>query len=231
MLKIADITKFTLLDYPNKTACIIWFSGCNMRCQYCHNVELVNNNKDIFSINNLLSFLQTRIKLIDGVVLSGGECSLGGDKVIEFIKQIKQLGFLIKIDTNGLNFEFVKYLIDNSLVNYIALDFKAFEDKFDFITQTKNQYNNYIKTLKLVINSPNIDKEIRTTVHSDLMNENDINKIIKLLDEEKYNKIYYIQNFTPNDKAILNNLGKQKRIIDQSKLIKPHNFQLKFRNF
>ena len=230
MLKISDITKFTLQDYPSKTACIIWFAGCNLRCQYCHNTEFLEQDDGFLKEEDVLKFLNKRIGLFDGVVLSGGECSLGNNEVIEFIKKIKKLGFLVKIDTNGLNYNFVEYLINNKLIDFIALDFKAMDLKFDFVTQTKNQFNTFLKTLKFVLNS-DIDREIRTTIHIDLMDENDINQIIDLLDDLKYDKTYFIQNFRNDNKETLNKLPEQSRLLDFSKIKQPKHFKIAYRNF
>ncbi|MDR2778484.1 MAG: anaerobic ribonucleoside-triphosphate reductase activating protein, partial [Rickettsiales bacterium] len=123
MPRIADITKFTLQDYPGKIACIVWFAGCNMRCRYCHNVELLERKDGFLSEKDVLEFLETKIGLIDGVVLSGGECTLERE-LYGFAVEIKKLGFLLKIDTNGLNPNMIVSLMENNLADFIALDFK-----------------------------------------------------------------------------------------------------------
>lgn len=233
MLTIVDITKFSLQDYPNHTSCIVWFGGCNLRCQYCHNPEFITGkfNKYITE-EELLNFLKTRVDLLDGVVLSGGECTLGGNDFIELIKKIKQLNFKIKIDTNGINFDTVKYLIENKLIDFVALDYKATKEKFTFITNNKN-YDLFQKTLKYLIEkykNKEIDLEIRTTIHTDLLNEDDINNIIKHLEELGYNGNYYIQNFRNDNKETLCNLPNQKKLLDKEK-IKSNSIKLGFRNF
>lgn len=96
---IHSITPFTLLDYPDRTACILWFAGCNMKCSYCYNPEVIFG-KGKYSLSEITSFLNQRMQLLDGVVLSGGECLLYPD-VIDIMRELKQLGFLIKVDTNG----------------------------------------------------------------------------------------------------------------------------------
>ncbi len=236
MLKIADITKFTLQDYPNHTACVIWIENCNMRCKYCHNAEFVNvkSNSEYFSEEQILNFLQKRIGLFDGVVFSGGECTLSKDLEL-LIKKVKDLGFKVKIDTNGLNFDIVNNLVKNSLVDYIALDFKAPKIKFEFVTQIDNKfYDIFEKTLKYLIESNNqnlIDLEIRTTVHTDLLEEYDINNIIDILDNLNYKQIYYIQNFRNDSKEILTNLGNQSRLLDKNMIKNPKTFKVDYRNF
>ena len=234
MLKISDITKFTLQDYPNHTACIIWFAGCNMRCKFCHNVEFLEQNNNFLTEERVFSFLEKRVGLFDGVVLSGGECTIC-DGFINFVKQIKQLGFKIKIDTNGLNFDIIKELVHNKLVNFIALDFKAPLEKFTNVTQiNEKQYSNFEKSLQFLIennNKNNIDLEIRTTVHTSLLQEDDINVIINILDDLNYSQIYYIQNFRDDGKGTLCNLGEQKFLINKNLIKKPKHFSVELRNF
>lgn len=234
MLKISDITKFTLQDYPNNTACIIWFAGCNMRCKFCHNTEFLNQNDNFLTEDSIISFLKKRVGLFDGVVLSGGECTIN-DGIYDFIKKIKELGFKIKIDTNGLNFNIVKNLIDNKLIDFVALDFKAPIYKFTTVTQINEiDYYKFEKTLIFLVeqnNQHNIDLEIRTTVHTTLLQENDINIIIEILDKLKYQQTYYIQNFRNDNKDTLINLDKQKFLINKNKIKQPLNFKIDYRNF
>lgn len=235
MLKIKAITNFTLQDFPNYTACIIWFNDCNMRCQYCHNVEFLNTDDDNYFIteNKILSFLKARIGLLDGVVLSGGECTLAGIDLIFFIKKIKALGFKVKIDTNGINFPLIKYLVNNRLLDFIALDYKATKAKYKFITNNNN-YELFYDSLKFLINANNnhkIDLEIRTTVHIDLLNENDINVIIKNLEKLNYKGNYYIQNFRNDNKETFKKLNKQSRDLDKSKVRISKLININYRNF
>ncbi len=234
MLKISDITKFTLQDYPDNTACIIWFSGCNMRCQYCHNAEFLEQSDNFLKKEDVFNFLKKRVGLFDGVVLSGGECTLSDD-FIDFVKDIKKLDFKVKIDTNGLNYNIVKELVDNKYVDFVALDFKAPFDKFSKITQINtNLYSNFNNTLNYLIesnNKNNVDLEIRTTVHTSLLQENDINGIINILDNLNYSKTYYIQNYRNDNKRTLIDLGEQPYILDKTKIKTPKNFKVDFRNF
>ena len=230
---VKDITKFTLQDYPNNTACIIWFTGCNLNCKYCHNADLViNKNNDFLTEEYVLKFLESRVGLLDGVVLSGGECTLSNN-FVAFVKKIKGLGFKIKVDTNGINYNTIFNLIENNIIDYVALDFKSMEDKFELITE-KSFFNEFKKTLLYLIDKSNkniIDLEIRTTVHTDLLNENDINNIINFLDNLNYKSTYYIQNFINNDNKILGKLDEQKYIINKNNIIIPKNFNVEFRNF
>jgi len=197
---IYDYTPFTHLDYPNHLSCIIWFSGCNMRCDYCYNKDIVFSKNGKYSYNNILEFLKSRKNLLDAVVLSGGEAT--SHELIEFCKLIKEMGFNIKLDTNGTYYKQVKELIELNLLDYIALDYKAPKEKFTQITHS-NKYEEFLNTLQLLLDE-NFDFEVRTTLHSDLLNENDINEIIKDLDTKGYNKTYYIQEYLDTDSSIAN---------------------------
>lgn len=195
---IYDITEFTALDFPDHLATIFWFAGCNMRCSYCYNKDIVFGKGKITE-TKALEFLKTRVGLLEGVVLSGGECTLYPE-ILTLCRKIKELGFKIKIDTNGLEFTKVKLLIDNRLVDYIALDYKA--PKYKFLNITKSdKFNDFSKTLDYVISS-RIDYEIRTTVHIDILDENDINLIINDLVQRGYKQKYYIQEFRYSDDTI-----------------------------
>ncbi|MDR0571488.1 MAG: anaerobic ribonucleoside-triphosphate reductase activating protein [Rickettsiales bacterium] len=230
MLKIADLTRFSLQDFPGRTACIIWFAGCNMCCRYCHNITLLRQTTGFLTEQMIFDFLKSRTGLVDGVVLSGGECTLGGYELIEFAKKIKKFGFKIKIDSNGLNLSLIEKFINESLVDFIALDYKSPREKFDFITNTKGQFDIFVKTLDFVIKNTSIEKEIRTTVHTDLLNEDDINNIFKHLEELGYNGVFYLQNFR-NDNGMVTGLGEQKFRLNREKIYIPKLFEVKYRNF
>ncbi len=213
---VYDITRFTTLDYKDHLACIIWFVKCNMRCSYCYNSKIVEG-EGILSNQEVFTFLKSRMGKLDGVVLSGGECTLNTD-IIEFCEEIKELGFKIKIDTNGLNPDVIKDLVDFSLIDFIALDYKAPAAKFKNITKNAS-IEKFYKTLDMLIDKK-FPFEVRTTVHSTLLNEDDINSIIHDLNQRKYEGTYFIQNYLhvedtidklpefsePINKSIINNI-------------------------
>ena len=145
---IYSLTPFTLLDYPHKSACILWFAGCNMRCLYCYNPEIVLG-KGRISFDEILVFLQKRTNLLDAVVFSGGECLLHKN-IIVLIQEIKKLGFLIKIDTNGSKPNILNELIENKWIDYVALDFKSMPNHFEKITQS-NLFKSFENSLKSLI--------------------------------------------------------------------------------
>jgi len=206
---IYGLTPFTLLDYPHQSACILWFAGCNMRCLYCYNPEIVMG-KGTISFEKILRFLQSRKNLLDAVVLSGGECLLHKN-IIQLIADIKQMGFLVKIDTNGSKPEVLKELIANKLIDYVALDFKAMPSQFEKITQS-DLFQPFEKSLQLLIKNK-LSFEVRTTVHSDLINEKDIRLMIEYLENNNYVGNYYLQHFV-NGVETLGPLGYSNRALE-----------------
>jgi pyruvate formate lyase activating enzyme len=205
-----------------------------MRCKYCHNSEFLKQNDRFLSEEYVINFLKKRVGLFDGVVFSGGECTMDTE-LTDFIEKVKNLGFKIKIDTNGLNYEIVENLVVSKLVDFIALDFKAPKNKFRLITQIDDSfYDKFKKTLIFLVEktlNKVIDLEIRTTVHTSLLQEDDINVIIGILDNLKYNRAYYIQNFKDENKETLVDLGQQQFLIDKNKIKNPINFIVNYRNF
>jgi pyruvate formate lyase activating enzyme len=195
---IYDITPFSALDYPGHLSAIVWFAGCNMRCQYCYNGDIVLS-KGKRSLDDALGLLQKRIGLLDGVVLSGGEATQFSG-LASFCRKIKMMGFKIKLDTNGTHPQMIKALIDENLLDYIALDYKAPEAKFYQITRHRN-FAQFKNTLELLLKEK-VVFEVRTTLHSDLLDENDINEIVRDLEQRGYRGTYYIQEFVKDIKTI-----------------------------
>jgi len=196
---IYNISPFTLLDYPDKTACILWFAGCNMRCLYCYNPEIVFG-KGKLTFSNALNFLKSRRGFLDAVVLSGGECSIH-QHLPEFITEIKRLGFLVKMDTNGSKPGLLRYLSQNGLLDYVALDFKAPKNKFRTLT-TSNFYLHFRESLRVLVTS-HIRFEVRTTIHSDLLSQSDLQEMLDVLDTEGYKGTYYLQNFRNGSQTLM----------------------------
>lgn len=220
-----DITTFTLLDYENLPSAILWFAKCNMRCDYCYNKEIVYSNGKI-SFDEVYSFLKTRVNLLKGVVLCGGEPTFC-EYLPQIIKEIKKLGFKIKLDTNGLNIEMIEMIINQ--IDFISLDFKAPKDKFFNITKV-NKYDTFFKSLNLIINS-HINHEIRTTFHSQLLSYKDIENICIELKKIDYKKNYYIQEFLENKTYLNSNLlsSSKKEFENLQNLSEKFDFIIKFR--
>lgn len=191
---IGGINKSSLIDYPKKISAVVFLMGCNFNCPYCHNPELVISNIiEPIDINSIYSFLNSRKGLLDAVVITGGEPTLH-KKLPEFIKNIKDMGYLIKLDTNGSNPLMVEELIENKLVNYIAMDIKAPFDEYRNIVSKEVNIENVQKTFKLLIQNK-VDYEFRTTVVSNLLNYDSFVKINEIFKKEGKIKKYYLQRF------------------------------------
>jgi len=191
-MKIAGFQKFSLIDYPGKISAIIFTQGCNFRCPFCHNPELVNPElfADTLDENSVLSFLKRRVAKLDGVVITGGEPLLQHD-LVEFIERIKEIGYLIKLDTNGSYPEILKQLLAKNLIDYIAMDIKAPLEKYPNVVKTDAYTEKIMESVKIILNS-NIDYEFRTTVVKDLLTEDDLICIAKLI---RGAKRYVLQKF------------------------------------
>ena len=193
-MSIYSITSFTLLDYPNKSACIFWYAGCNMRCLYCYNPEIVLG-KGVVTFPEAISFLHSRKGLLDAVVFSGGECLIHKN-IIEQIRAVKAMGFLVKVDTNGSRPDVLKQLVVEHLIDYVALDFKATRNRFQYITQS-SLFLSFEQSFKILQKSL-IPFEIRTTYHSELIAEEELHEMIAYLERQHYVGNYYIQFFRNN---------------------------------
>lgn len=223
-----ELTPFSLLDFKNITSAILWFSRCNMRCDFCYNPELVFS-KGKHSFKEYEEFFLSRQKLLQGVVLCGGEPTIHNE-IYEVCKKLKEWGFKIKLDTNGLKPQMVKKLIDAKLLDYIALDFKAPKYKFEELTKSPtNQYESFLKTLEILINSK-INFEVRTTYHSKLLSKKDINHMLDLLQEYKYKKEYFLQAFI-NDIPTIGDVGFSENMDIKKSISKKYDFKINYRNF
>ena len=226
-LPIYGLTPFTMLDYPDHTACIIWFAGCNMRCAYCHNPDIVQGGKGTMPMNEIWEFLKKRQGLLDGVVLSGGEATLY-PQIAETAAQIKQMGFDVKLDTNGTRPEIIQGLVEQNLIDYIALDYKAPPDQFKLVTGN-NHYKKFSRTLDYLCKTKAVPFEVRTTVHTSLLNEKNIQYILNDLEKRGYDGNCYIQNYRHTE--TLKNLNEQQKVLDNSTLGDNWSFKLDYRNF
>ena len=198
-MTIKGLQKLTLLDYPGHTACTVFTAGCNFRCGFCHNALLVTETDDgVIPEDVFFAFLKTRVGMLDGVAITGGEPLLQKD-LIPFMQRIKEMGFKTKLDHNGTMPDKLKEIIDNGLVDYIAVDIKNSPEKYAVtaglpafdITPVK-------KTIALLVGGK-IDYEFRTTVTAELFEEEDFEKIGKMIEgAEKY----FLQSFSDSGNLI-----------------------------
>ncbi len=202
-MKIGGLHKFSLINYPEKTSAVIFTIGCNFRCSYCHNLKLVFPNKysEEISIEEILNFLKSRQNKLDAVVISGGEPTEHSD-LLNFISDIKELGFLIKLDTNGSNPNVLQEIIKNNLINYIAMDIKAPIKKHQKVTRSLIDFKKIKESINIIMRSE-IEYEFRTTVVKELINSEDLIYLAKMIyGAEKY----FLQtfNFSKSDLGSLN---------------------------
>lgn len=192
-MNIHGFYKLTLLDYPEHMACSIFTGGCNLRCPFCHNASLVTHvdaNK-IIPTDTILSFLETRVGILEGVCITGGEPTLQSD-LKEFIKTIKAMGFLVKLDTNGTNPDLLQELLSAKLLDYVAMDIKNSLTKYAKTVGIKDFDCALIQRSVQILKESMIPYEFRTTVVKELHTYEDFIEIAELIgDCDKY----YIQNF------------------------------------
>ena len=196
-MNIAGVQKVTLLDYPGKVACEIFTQGCNFECPFCQNSSLIPiTNTGEFSEEEIFEYLVLRKKILDGVVITGGEPTVQKD-LKEFIKKIKDLGLLVKLDTNGGNPKVLQELIDEDLVDYVAMDIKNVFNKYNITAGKKINLDNIKKSIE-ILKASKIDYEFRTTIIKEMHSLDDIVSICKLVGDAKY----YLQNFEDSENVI-----------------------------
>jgi len=211
---IKGLQKVTLIDYPGKIACTVFLFGCNFRCGFCHNPELViGNPKDNYSEEEILTFLTTRKSSLDGVCITGGEPLISIEK--DFLKKIKNMGFLVKIDTNGSFPEKLKDLIENKLIDYVAMDIKSSPEKYSLIASSKIDMKKIEQSIKIISNLPNY--EFRTTVLPHIHDEKEIKKTVEWLENVtgKMPKKFVLQGFKNQGKFIDQKYQKEKDVSEE----------------
>ncbi len=199
---IGGFQKFTMLDYPGRIAAVVFTMGCNFRCPFCHNPELVDvkliDYENKIKEKEILEFLELRKGDLDGVCITGGEPTLQlGLK--EFIKKIKEMRFLVKVDTNGSHFSVVSDLVKDNLVDYWAIDIKTTPEKYKTMTKKDDIIENIEKSISLITDSES-KLELRTTVVPGYVNQEDFDEMINWINRISKNIFpklfrYSIQNF------------------------------------
>lgn len=201
-MKIGGMQKLTLLDYPGKLACIIFTQGCNLKCPYCQNSGLIPLESE-YTVDEeeILEYLKKRKGIIDGIVISGGEPTLQSD-LEEFINKVKEMNILVKLDSNGCNPKKIKYLIDNKMIDYIAMDIKNPLEEYQTVAGCPVQKDKLEESINIIKNS-NIDHEFRTTI---IKNIHDVDKILSICSYIGEDETYYLQNFEQSENVIDKNL-------------------------
>ena len=201
-MEFVAINKLTLLDYPEKVACVLYMQGCNFKCPFCHNgLTLVAAQEEEIPFEEVLAFLKKRQGVLDGVVISGGEPTLMKD-LKDKIKKIKELGYAVKLDTNGTNPDMMFDLINEGLIDYVAMDIKNSLDKYDVTSGAKANKEKILRSIE-ILKSDVIDYEFRTTLIQEYHDKDEIRKMADLLDGAKR---LYLQQFKISDGVINKNL-------------------------
>ena len=172
-MTIAGLQKMTLLDFPGKVACTVFLSGCNFRCPFCHNSGLIGAAPGGMSVEDFLTFLKGRRGLLDGVCVSGGEPTLSPD-LPRLLGAIKELGFAVKLDTNGSRPAVLKQLVQENLLDYVAMDVKNSPDRYGLTTGLSCAPLEAIEESLRFLMGSKIDYELRTTVVQELHDETEI---------------------------------------------------------
>ena len=228
-MDFSGIEKFSLLDFDTKVSCVLFVQNCNFRCPFCHNGPLVlNHNNLTIPWNDILSFLNKRKGILDAVVISGGEPTLMPDlkdKIIE----IKKLGYLVKLDTNGTNPKVVKDLVEAKLVDYVAVDIKNSLDRYHQTIDSKICLDPVIETIEY-LKTDVVDYEFRTTLVKEFHEEKDIRDMIPLI---KGAKRLFLQKFIDREGCISRELHEVNKIdaMVYQNILKPYVGSVELRGY
>lgn len=195
-MKIHGLQKMTLLDYPGHVACTVFLGGCDFRCPFCHNFELADGTaKPVMESEELISFLKKRTGLLDGVAFTGGEPCLHPD-LPDLLRQIRSMGFAVKLDTNGYHPQLLRQILEEGLADYVAMDIKNSPEKYAVTAGIAQVDMSRIRESISLIMEKSPDYEFRTTVVEELHDEEDFPKMGELI---RGAGKYYLQGFTDRD--------------------------------
>jgi pyruvate formate lyase activating enzyme len=191
-MRIGGFQKVSLIDYPGQISAVVYTQGCNFRCPYCHNPDLVNPllYKAIEAPESILSFLDMRRGKLDAVTLTGGEPTLQGD-LRAFARDVRKMGYLVKLDTNGTLPETLKDLIETGEIDYVAMDIKAPLEKYSIVTRAPVEPGKIRKSIDIIMSS-NIEYEFRTTIVPSLITQIDLQAIAQ---DIRNARCYVLQRF------------------------------------
>ena len=196
---IHGLQKLTLVDYPGKCACILFSGACNFRCPFCQNGSLVlePENEPVIPDGEIFSFLEKRKRMLEGVVVTGGEPTINAD-LIPFLGRIKALGYAVKLDTNGYMPSVLKDAVRSGYVDYVAMDIKTSLDEYSILSGVKADTSRIQESIDFLL-SGEVDYEFRTTVVKELHHASNFKKIGETI---KGAKRYFLQSFVPSEDTI-----------------------------
>lgn len=197
---ICGIEKFSMVDYPDKICCTVFTGGCNFRCPFCHNGDLVIGDvkTNIFDEDKIFGYLEKRKGLVDAVSVTGGEATMQPD-LDRFLRRAKGLGYLTKLDTNGLRPDALKRLLGEGLLSYVAMDIKNSPEKYAITTGLKNVDLDKINESMRLIKESGVDGEFRTTLIEEFHTADDMRKIADWVSGAKR---YYVQGYKDSEGCI-----------------------------
>ena len=198
-MKIAGYEKLSVQDYPDHISCIIFTQGCNMKCPFCQNSELIPTDSTLLvDDKEILDYLTLRKNVLNGVTISGGEPTIQKD-LKDFIKKVKEIGYDVKLDTNGLNNKVLEELVNENLIDYVAMDIKNSLPKYSKTSGIeKISTDNFLNSIEFLKTQKKIDYEFRTTIIEEHHSLQDVLDIINLIGDSKY----FLQNFKMSDFVI-----------------------------
>lgn len=204
-IKFYGLQKLTLLDYPGKMAATVFIGGCNFRCPFCHNKGLVylNEDQEEISEEEILDYLNIRKKVLDGVCVTGGEPLLQ-EGIEDFLRKVRKIGISIKLDTNGTNYEKLKRIIDEGLVDYVAMDIKNEKSLYATTAGLEKIKIDDIEKSVSYLKEDHVDYEFRTTLVKEFHKNTDFKKVGEWLKDAKH---YYLQSFVDHGTCIQEGLS------------------------
>ena len=207
-MHIVGLQKMTLLDFPGKVACTVFLGGCNFRCPFCHNSQLLGADAQPYMTRSeLLAFLQKRKGILDGVCITGGEPTLQKD-LGDLLRQIKSLGYPVKLDTNGYRPDMLKALVAAGLVDYVAMDVKNSPDRYSLTTDIDADLSRIEESIRFLL-SDAVDYELRTTVAEPLHDRSSIEAMANWVAELGSGKKalrFFLQPFVDRDTVLFSGL-------------------------
>ena len=220
-MKIAGYEKLSVQDYPDHISCIIFTQGCNMRCPFCQNSELIpTTSTQLVDEKEILDYLTLRKNVLNGVTISGGEPTLQPD-LKDFIRKVKVLGYDVKLDTNGLNNKVLEELVNEDLIDYVAMDIKNTFAKYSKTSGIENiSTDNFLNSIEFLKAQKKIDYEFRTTIIEEHHSLQDVLDIINLIGDSKY----FLQNFKMSEFVIDKSLHEvsDEKLLLWNEILKSH---------
>ena len=220
-MNIQGLQKTTLLDFPGHVAATIFTGGCNFRCPFCHNSDLLSFSKpSAFMEEDILHFLKKRVGILEGVVITGGEPTLQPN-LPAFMERVRQLGYKIKLDTNGYQPDVLKSLYNNGLIDYVAMDIKTCKERYTLVTGIPSIEIKKIETSVNFLKTSTIPFEFRTTVVRELHCAEDFEKIGDWIEGAP---LYFLQNFVDSEQVLNHSFSSfsKEELLSFLEIVKPY---------